>query len=109
MTVHDLEIVFNPLPGESLTRFIAESLGSYVVGATGQADWYPLGFFLRDGDGEWLGGLLGSLWGGWLHVTHLWVAPHRPPPRQRHSAVAGGRAVCCRTRLPRLSLGHAQR
>jgi hypothetical protein len=37
MTVHDLEIVFNPLPGESLTRFITESLGSYVVAATGTA------------------------------------------------------------------------
>jgi GNAT superfamily N-acetyltransferase len=21
-----------------------------------------------------LGGLLGNIWGGWLHVTHLWVA-----------------------------------
>jgi len=21
-----------------------------------------------------LGGLLGDLWGGWLHVTYLWVA-----------------------------------
>ena len=80
MKVHDLEIVFDPLPGESLTRFITESLGSYVVAATGQADWYPLGFFLRSGDGEWLGGLLGSLWGGWLHVTHLWVAA----PARRH-------------------------
>ena len=80
MKVHDLEIVFDPLPGESLTRFITESLGSYVVAATGQADWYPLGFFLRSGDGEWLGGLLGSLWGGWLHVTHLWVAS----PARRH-------------------------
>jgi GNAT superfamily N-acetyltransferase len=80
MKLRKLEVVFNPLPGESLTRFITESLGSYVVAATGQADWYPLGFFLRGGDGEWLGGLLGSLWGGWLHVTHLWVAG----PARRH-------------------------
>jgi len=72
--VHEFEIVFDPLPGNSLTRFITESLASYNIAATGQADWYPLGFFLRAGNGEWLGGLLGNLWGGWLHVTHLWVA-----------------------------------
>jgi GNAT superfamily N-acetyltransferase len=24
--------------------------------------------------GEWLGGLLGFIWGGWLHVSHLWIA-----------------------------------
>jgi len=72
--VQEFEIVFDPLPGNSLTRFITESLASYNIAATGQADWYPLGFFLRAGNGEWLGGLLGNLWGGWLHVTHLWVA-----------------------------------
>jgi GNAT superfamily N-acetyltransferase len=27
-----------------------------------------------------LGGLLGNIWGGWLHVTHLWVAA----PARRH-------------------------
>jgi GNAT superfamily N-acetyltransferase len=25
--------------------------------------------------GEWLGGLMGELWGGWLHVKILWVDP----------------------------------
>ena len=33
-----------------------------------------MGFFLKSARGEWLGGLLGNIWGGWLHVTHLWVA-----------------------------------
>ena len=31
------------------------------------------GFFLKNTRGEWLGGLLGSLWGGWLHIRILWV------------------------------------
>jgi GNAT superfamily N-acetyltransferase len=69
-----LEIVFDPLPGDALSRFITESLASYNIAATGQESWYPLGFFLRSGSREWLGGLLGNIWGGWLHVTHLWVA-----------------------------------
>ncbi len=41
-----------------------------------------MGFFLKSARGEWLGGLLGNIWGGWLHVTHLWVAS---PERRRGS------------------------
>jgi len=72
--MEELELVFDPLPGEALTRFVTESLASYNIAATAQESWYPVGFFLRTGRGEWLGGLLGNLWGGWLHVSHLWVA-----------------------------------
>ena len=72
--MEELEIVFGPLPGDALTRFVTESLASYNIAATAQESWYPVGFFLRTGRGEWLGGLLGNLWGGWLHVSHLWVA-----------------------------------
>ena len=72
--MEELDIVFDPLPGDSLSRFVTESLASYNIAATGQESWYPVGFFLKSGRGEWLGGLLGNIWGGWLHVTHLWVA-----------------------------------
>jgi GNAT superfamily N-acetyltransferase len=72
--VAELEIIFDPLPPESLSRFVTESLASHNVAATGLASWYPVGFFLKSARGEWLGGLLGNIWGGWLHVTHLWVA-----------------------------------
>jgi ribosomal protein S18 acetylase RimI-like enzyme len=76
--MEELQIVFNPLPGDSLSRFVTESLASYNIAATGQESWYPVGFFLKSSRGEWLGGLLGNIWGGWLHVTHLWVgAPAR--------------------------------
>jgi len=72
--MEDLEVVFDPLPPEPLTRFVTESLASYNIAATGLSAWYPVGFFLKSGTGEWLGGLLGNIWGGWLHVTHLWMA-----------------------------------
>ena len=39
-----LEIVFDPLPSDALSRFITESLGSYNIAATGQESWYPVGF-----------------------------------------------------------------
>jgi uncharacterized protein (DUF924 family)/GNAT superfamily N-acetyltransferase len=74
MTVEELDIVFEPLPPEALTRFVTESLASFNVAATGLSAWYPVGFFLKSRSGEWLGGLLGHIWGGWLQVTHLWVA-----------------------------------
>ena len=82
MTVEELDIVFDPLPPEALTRFVTESLASYNVAATGLSAWYPVGFFLKSRSGEWLGGLLGNIWGGWLHVTHLWIAS--PVRRQGH-------------------------
>jgi uncharacterized protein (DUF924 family)/GNAT superfamily N-acetyltransferase len=72
--MHDLEIVFDPLPPESLTRFVTDGLASHNIAATGFSNWYPVGFFLKSARGEWLGGLLGNIWGGWLHVTHLWLA-----------------------------------
>ena len=72
--MQDLDIVFDPLPPDALSRFVTESLALYNVAATGQSAWYPVGFFLKSRSGEWLGGLLGNIWGGWLHVTHLWIA-----------------------------------
>jgi uncharacterized protein (DUF924 family)/GNAT superfamily N-acetyltransferase len=80
--VEELEIVFDPLPPEPLTRFVTESLASFNVAATGLSAWYPVGFFLKSRSGEWLGGLLGHIWGGWLQVTHLWIAA--AVRRQRH-------------------------
>jgi uncharacterized protein (DUF924 family)/GNAT superfamily N-acetyltransferase len=82
MIVEELEIVFDPLPPEPLTRFVTESLASFNVAATGLSAWYPVGFFLKSRSGEWLGGLLGHIWGGWLQVTHLWIAA--AVRRQRH-------------------------
>jgi GNAT superfamily N-acetyltransferase len=73
--VQELEIVFDPLPPDALSRFVVDNLDNHNVAATGLATWYPVGFFLRSARGEWLGGLLGSLWGGWLHVRILWVDP----------------------------------
>jgi hypothetical protein len=45
--MQELEIVFDPLPSDSLSRFITESLASYNISATAQESWYPVGFFLK--------------------------------------------------------------
>jgi GNAT superfamily N-acetyltransferase len=68
------EIVFDPLPPDALRRFVIDGLVAYGHAATGISTWHPVGFFLKSGRGEWLGGLMGELWGGWLYVRFLWVA-----------------------------------
>jgi GNAT superfamily N-acetyltransferase len=72
--VEDLEMVFEPLPGEALTRFLTDNVISVNIAKTGVSTWHPVGFFLKNARGEWLGGLTGYIWGGWLHVNFLWVA-----------------------------------
>ena len=50
-----------------------DHLDAFNVGVTGLSAWYPLHLFLRNERGETLGGLLGLIWGGWLHISYLWV------------------------------------
>ena len=68
----ELEIVFSQ-EGGSAAQFVREHLDIFNVGATGVSTYYPVHFFLTSRRGEILGGLIGSAWGGWLHVTYLWI------------------------------------
>lgn len=68
------EIVFDPLPSADLLRLVADNLVNVSLARTGVSDWHPVGFFLKSPRGEWLGGLTGHIWGGWLHVNFLWVS-----------------------------------
>ena len=72
--MEELEIVYDPLPPDALRRFVIDNLDAYNIAATGVSTWHPVDFFLKNGRGEWLGGLMGELWGGWLYVRILWVA-----------------------------------
>jgi hypothetical protein len=42
--MQDLEIVFDPLPGEALTRLVHEHVVNFNMARTGIADWHPVGF-----------------------------------------------------------------
>jgi ribosomal protein S18 acetylase RimI-like enzyme len=70
----NLDIIFDPLPSEALTRFVTDNLVGFNMARTGHSDWHPVGFYLKSPRGEWLGGLTGYIWGGWLHVTFLWIS-----------------------------------
>ena len=70
----ELRIEFEPFPNEAARQFVINGVDNYNIATTGEAAYYPANFFLRDPRGEVLGGLLGQIWGKWLHVAYLWVA-----------------------------------
>jgi GNAT superfamily N-acetyltransferase len=69
-----LRIEFEPFLDERIRQFIADGIDYQNVAVTGLPSYFPINFILRGDIGDVLGGLLGQLWGGWLQVTHLWIA-----------------------------------
>ena len=67
-------IVFEPDPSADTRHWVELGVDLHNVAATQRADAYPLAFTLRDADGALLGGVLGEVWAGWLHITNLWVS-----------------------------------
>jgi ribosomal protein S18 acetylase RimI-like enzyme len=69
----DLDLVFDPLPSDTLTRFVSDNVVNVSFARTGISVWHPVNFFLKSPRGEIMGGVVGHIWGGWLHVNFLWV------------------------------------
>jgi GNAT superfamily N-acetyltransferase len=67
----ELTIVFDQAGAHA--QFVRDHLDIFNVGVTGLSSWYAANFILKNGRGEILGGVLGSIWGGWLYVSYLWV------------------------------------
>jgi GNAT superfamily N-acetyltransferase len=68
-----LRISVEPHAAESLRTHVRDHLDTFNVAATGFAEYHRVSVFLRDERDEVVGGLLGEIWGGWLHVSILWV------------------------------------
>ena len=68
-------VIFDPYAAADLRNIVQTIVDNHNVASTGQAEWYPVAFFLKDENGEVLGGLLGDIWAAWLHVKTLAVAP----------------------------------
>ena len=69
-----VRVVDEPHAPESLRQLVRDRLNLYNVAATGLAEYAPVSIFLKTATDEIVGGILGSIWGGWLHVTFLWVS-----------------------------------
>jgi ribosomal protein S18 acetylase RimI-like enzyme len=72
--MEELQIAFQPYADQTQKDIVINGVDYYNIAATGHAAYYPIGFYLRDGREEVLGGLLGEIWGGSMYVSHLWVA-----------------------------------
>ena len=71
----DAPIAMEPyVPGETVAA-IKFGITSHAYAAMGLPEqaWMPHNFFLRDADGEILGGALGNLWGSWFYLEYMWV------------------------------------
>jgi GNAT superfamily N-acetyltransferase len=68
---NDLTIVFDQAGTHA--QFVRDHLDIFNVGATGLSAWYPVNLILKNERAEVMGGLLGSIWGGWLYISYLWV------------------------------------
>jgi len=69
----DLRVSSEPMASESDAQFVRDGLSLYNVARTGYDHWRPVKLFVRDDTGMIRGGLLGHIWGGWLHITDLWL------------------------------------
>jgi GNAT superfamily N-acetyltransferase len=72
--MRSLQIVVEPHASDHLKQVVQDGLAFYNVAVTGLDAYHPLAIFLKDEHGEILGGVLGHLWGQWLHITILWLA-----------------------------------
>jgi hypothetical protein len=64
-------VIFDPYAAADLRNMVQTIVCNHNIAITGQAEWYPVAFFLKDENGEVLGGLLGDIWAAWLHVRTL--------------------------------------
>ena len=69
-----LRICFEP-HNDGPKQFVVNGVDNHNIAVTGQSAYYPVQYYLRGADDEVLGGLLGGIWGGWLHIKFVWVAP----------------------------------
>ncbi len=70
----NVRIIGEPYPPHAWNETVIRGVDQHNIAVTGLADYYPVGLFIKGRGGEILGGLLGDIWGGWLHVGSLWVS-----------------------------------
>jgi enamine deaminase RidA (YjgF/YER057c/UK114 family)/ribosomal protein S18 acetylase RimI-like enzyme len=54
-------------------QFIREAIYEFNMSTLNDRNFNPLSIFVRDDTGEIVAGVIGGMWGGWLHITELWV------------------------------------
>jgi len=70
-------IVMQPYASGDVMETVNRGIQTHASAAIGLPEqmWSAANFFLKDEDGEILGGALGNTWGLWLYVSDVWVDP----------------------------------
>lgn len=71
--MQELKLVFDQAENSPDAERVRNGVIYHNFAATGVSAYYPVNFFLKTGRGEVMGGLLGMIWGGCLHISFLWV------------------------------------
>jgi GNAT superfamily N-acetyltransferase len=74
MTVAAFDSVEDAQSCEAEARVVVQGLRAYNIAQTQDARYTLLRLFLRDATGKVVGGLLGEISWGWLHISTLWLA-----------------------------------
>ncbi len=67
-------LLSEPNSSASDQQFIRDSVDEFNMVTVNDRNYSPVTIFVRDASGTIVGGILGGVWGGWLHITYLWVA-----------------------------------
>lgn len=68
-----IRIVSEPNATHEDKDFVRNTLDEFNRQITGESVTQLVSIFLRDEQDTILGGLLGEIWGGWIHIDILWV------------------------------------
>lgn len=68
-----MKIVFESELSADARQRIDLGVDLHNVAVTQIPEFYVVNFVLREESGELRGGLRGDIWGGWLHISFLWV------------------------------------
>ena len=90
--VDTVRISSEPEAGPEDIAVVREGLHRFNFDATGFREVRDVTVFVRDHHGAIKGGLLGYVWGGWLHITELWLSDECRGDGLGEAAAQDGRA-----------------
>ena len=70
----DYPLTSEPNAADKDVQLIREAIYEFNKSTLNDRNYSPLSIFVRDDAGEIVAGILGGMWGGWLHITELWVS-----------------------------------
>lgn len=56
-------------------RELDDQIDHHNIEVTGQREFFAMTFVVHDANGTLRGGIRGDIWGSWLHIRTLWLAP----------------------------------